>query len=55
MFFGGNFISWKSKKYKGVSLTSAKSEYRTMAKSTCEILTVHMFLSEVEKKGLIVY
>ena len=38
VFVGGNPISWKSKKYSVVSLSRAKSEYRAMTQSVCEIM-----------------
>jgi hypothetical protein len=47
VFFGGNLISWQSKKQQVVSRSSAESEYRAMAKAVCEIVWVHEFLNEV--------
>ena len=41
VFFGGNLISWKSKKQSVVSWSSAKSEYRAMTQSVCEIMWIH--------------
>ena len=38
VFVGGNPISWKSKKHSVVSLFRAKSEYRAMTQSVCEIM-----------------
>ena len=49
-FFGGNLISWKSKKQSVVSRSSAKSEYRAMAQSVCKIMWIHQFLMEVNIK-----
>ena len=43
-------VSWKSKKHNVVSRSSAKSEYRAMAQSVCEIMWVHQLLSEVGLK-----
>ena len=37
-FVGGNLVTWWSKKQKVVALSSAKAEYRGMAKGVCELL-----------------
>ena len=47
VFFGGNLISWKSKKQSVVSRSSAESEYRAMAQSVCEIMWIRQVLMEV--------
>ena len=47
VFVGGNLVSWKSKKHSVVSRSSAKSKYRLMAQSTCEIMWLHQLLAEV--------
>ncbi|TYK29397.1 Retrovirus-related Pol polyprotein from transposon TNT 1-94 [Cucumis melo var. makuwa] len=47
VFVGGNLVSWKSKKQNVVSCSSAKSEYRAMAQSVCEIVWIHQLLSEI--------
>ncbi len=47
VFVGGNLISWKSKKQNVVSRSSAESEYRAMAQSSCEILWLRQLLAEV--------
>ena len=47
VFVGGNLVSWKSKKQSVVSRSSAESEYRAMAQSTCEIMWLHQLLAEV--------
>ena len=47
VFVGGNLVSWKSKKQSVVSRSSAKSEYRVMAQSVCEIMWLQQLLMEV--------
>ena len=47
VFFGGNLISWKSKKESVVSRPSAESWYRAMTQSVCEIMWIHQLLMEV--------
>src|SRR5262249_43169856 len=47
VFIGGNLVSWKSKKQSVVSRSSAESEYRAMANSTCEILWINHLLVEI--------
>ena len=47
VFVGGNLVSWKSKKQNVVSRSSAESEYRSMAQSTCELIWIHQLLCEV--------
>ena len=46
-FVGWNLVSWRSKKQSVVSRSSAKSEYRTMSQSTCEIMWIHHLLTEL--------
>ena len=50
MFVGGNLVSWKSKKQSVVSRSSAESEYKAMALSTCEIMWLHQLLAENSMK-----
>ena len=47
IFVGGNLISWKSKKQKVVARSSAESEYRAMAKTTCELVWIKHILEEL--------
>ena len=47
VFVGGNLVLWKSKKHNVVSQSSAESEYRAMAQSTCELMWLHQLLAEV--------
>ena len=46
VFFGGNMISWKSKKQSIVSRSSMES-YRAMAQCLCEIMWIRQFFIEV--------
>ena len=43
-------MAWKSKKQSVVSRSSAESEYRAMAQTTCEIIWIHQLLCEVGMK-----
>ena len=45
--FGGNLISWKSKKQSVVSRSSEESGYRAMAQSICEIMRISQLFMEV--------
>ena len=47
VFFGGNLISWKSKKKSVVSRSSAESEYRAMTQSECKIMWIRQLLMKV--------
>jgi len=47
VFFGGNLVSWKSKKQSVVSRSSAESEYRAMANVTLEMIWIKDLLTEV--------
>ncbi|KAK2991391.1 hypothetical protein RJ640_024003 [Escallonia rubra] len=50
VFVGGNLVSWKSKKQSVVSRSSAESEYRAMAQSTCEVMWICHLLEEISLK-----
>ena len=43
-FVGGNLVTWRSKKQKVVSRSSAEAEFRGMAHRTCEVLWLHKLL-----------
>ena len=47
VFFGGNLISWKTKKQSVVSRSIVESEYRAMTQSVCKIMWIHQLLMEV--------
>ncbi|KAJ9539533.1 hypothetical protein OSB04_032266 [Centaurea solstitialis] len=47
VFVGGNLVSWRSKKQNLVSRSSAESEYRAMAQTTCELIWLHNVLGEI--------
>ncbi|XP_026411203.1 uncharacterized protein LOC113306489 [Papaver somniferum] len=47
IFFGGNLVTWKSKKQNVVSRSSAEAEYRSMASTTCEIVWLRALLKEL--------
>ncbi|GAV60753.1 hypothetical protein CFOL_v3_04282 [Cephalotus follicularis] len=44
---GDNLVSWKSKKQSVVARSSAESEYRAMAHTTCELMWVRQLLTEI--------
>ena len=46
-FIGGNLVTWKSKKQKVVSLSSAESEYRAMRKLTTELIWLKALLKDL--------
>lgn len=50
VFFGGKLISWKSEKQTVVSRPTTESRYRVMTQSTCEIIRIHNFLTEIDLK-----
>jgi len=45
--FGESLLSWKTKKQATVSLSSAEAEYRTMAKTTCEIVWIQGLIRDL--------
>ncbi|GAV61090.1 hypothetical protein CFOL_v3_04618 [Cephalotus follicularis] len=47
VFVGGNLVSWKSEKQSVVARSSAESEYRAMAHTTCELMWVRQLLTEI--------
>ncbi|KAL1213817.1 Retrovirus-related Pol polyprotein from transposon RE2 [Cardamine amara subsp. amara] len=46
-FIGGNLVTWKSKKQKVVSCSSAESEYRAMRKLTEELIWLKALLKDL--------
>ncbi|KAG7559402.1 Ribonuclease H-like superfamily [Arabidopsis thaliana x Arabidopsis arenosa] len=47
-FIGGNLVTWRSKKQKVVSLSSAEAEYRAMRKLTTELMWLKALLKDLE-------
>uniref|UniRef100_A0A803NF93 Reverse transcriptase Ty1/copia-type domain-containing protein n=1 Tax=Cannabis sativa TaxID=3483 RepID=A0A803NF93_CANSA len=47
IFFGGNLISWCSKKQTVVARLSTESEYRALALATAEIIWIQSLLTEI--------
>ncbi|WZZ36046.1 hypothetical protein YC2023_019447 [Brassica napus] len=45
-FIGGNLVTWKSKKQKIVSCSSAEAEYRAMRKLTSELIWIRNLLQD---------
>lgn len=43
----GNFVTWRSKKQKVVSRSSAEAEFRGMAQGLCELLWIERVLSDL--------
>lgn len=48
IFFGTNFISWKSKKQVTVSRRSAEAEYRALSTTVCELLWISYLLKDLQ-------
>ena len=46
-FIGGNLVTWKSKKQKIVSCSSAEAEYRAMRKLTSELIWIRNLLTDL--------
>ncbi|CAL9029011.1 unnamed protein product, partial [Prunus brigantina] len=46
-FVGGNLVTWRSKKQKVCSLSSAEAEYRSMVHGVCEMLWIRKLLKEL--------
>ncbi|KAG7533590.1 Retrotransposon Copia-like N-terminal [Arabidopsis thaliana x Arabidopsis arenosa] len=47
VFFGSSLISWKSRKQQTASRSSAESEYRALADTTCELLWLSQLLKDL--------
>ena len=47
VIFGGNLISWKSKKQDVVTRSSAEAKYRAMVLATCELIWLKQLLQEL--------
>src|ERR1044072_9124443 len=50
MFFGGNLVTWRSKKQNVVARSSAEAEFRAMAQGVCELLWVKIILNDLRIK-----
>ncbi|XP_071695376.1 uncharacterized protein [Rutidosis leptorrhynchoides] len=50
IYFGGNLVSWKSKKQSTVSRSSTEAEYRALASISCEIIWILKVLKDLEVK-----
>ncbi|CAL9017436.1 unnamed protein product [Prunus brigantina] len=46
-FVGGNLVTWRSKKQKVVSRSSAEAEYRGMAQGVCDLLWLRRLLRDL--------
>jgi hypothetical protein len=47
IFFGGNLISWSSRKQSTVSRSSTESEYKALADATAELIWIQVLLKEL--------
>ncbi|KAM1539357.1 hypothetical protein ACFX10_004158 [Malus domestica] len=48
IFMGNSLISWRSKRQKTVSLSSAEAEYRAMAGTSCELTWLRYLLHDLQ-------
>ncbi|CAM8886635.1 unnamed protein product [Rhodiola kirilowii] len=51
-FIGGNLVTWKSKKQKVISCSSAEAEYRAMRKLTNELIWIKALLKDLNIESL---
>ena len=47
IFFGGNLISWSSRKQSTVSRSSTEAEYKAVADATAELIWIQVLLREL--------
>jgi hypothetical protein len=47
IFFGGNLVSWSSKKHPTVSRSSTEAEYKEVANATAELIWIEVLLREL--------
>lgn len=47
MFLGDSMVSWKSKKQKSISRSTAEAEFRAMALADCEMVWISRLLPEL--------
>ena len=46
-FIGRNLVTWRNKKQKIITVSSAKAEFRGISKGVCELLWLKSLLSEI--------